>query len=775
MKKKLKKVLKYWKEILYCILFILISIIILIIGKIKNINNWDLSNISSNIFNSLIALISIWISGYFILIQLYKNTYPMEIIEKDFLKKVKNILLFTVINLIIGILVLTVFDDNISQIYFIILFVISMAVIFYNTYMINRTFTLNTYVDKYFCDLKDKLDSNKINESDVNEVFKKMHKFFDECTVKEEYYVCNNIAQKNGELFQKLIEKCNVLLISKEQEKEKLAEYIFKEIIMTGIYQIKNSRHIENNDFISELFYQQEENIKLCIKIKNIEWFKEYVKKINLLAKEYQDSEILKELYFIDRNIGEFLLKQDKYYFEWYINELYSMNLSLKYLYDNINLKYFSKLLIGMLVIDNEEYNGEHYEFLKTILKKFTRDITHIRDEIKDIVVYYQLYGSQIINSKNKEQVKEFIKILTDKDNRTIDDEKWNGFILYYLNETIEEWKEFGKDNRKLIIDMILDLLLKDTKTNYFSFLPQYPKIILENTYDMNVINEICDEFDELLIRLMINNNANMFYYILQELRDSILKLDKKDKLIQEKLFKICMNVLSKSINTNNKNFIELTCATLDNIVEGLDKDRKISDKFGKYIIEEISDMIIYRAKINEGDAIYLIYLLSGFLEDGKEYYFVSSDNAKKKLLYKSIYNIGISCIENNMEDAVRTVSNTLGWYIIRSIDKDTSELTNYIIDRTIDLYRIAQNMQISLKTQVFIMTLFTTVGTYCCKENKYRQYLVKILNLLKNLDIGKIKTAIELRTNENTMWDKLYDGKTEQLTQQFLKELKKL
>ena len=80
MKKKLKKVLKYWKEILYCILFILISIIILIIGKIKNINNWDLSNISSNIFNSLIALISIWISGYFILIQLYKNTYPMEII-----------------------------------------------------------------------------------------------------------------------------------------------------------------------------------------------------------------------------------------------------------------------------------------------------------------------------------------------------------------------------------------------------------------------------------------------------------------------------------------------------------------------------------------------------------------------------------------------------------------------------------------------------------------------------------------------------------------------
>ena len=78
--------------------------------------------------------------------------------------------------------------------------------------------------------MKDKLDSNKINESDVNEVLKKMHKFFDECTVKEEYYVCNNIAQKNGELFQKLIEKCNVLLISKEQEKEKLAGISLKRL-----------------------------------------------------------------------------------------------------------------------------------------------------------------------------------------------------------------------------------------------------------------------------------------------------------------------------------------------------------------------------------------------------------------------------------------------------------------------------------------------------------------------------------------------------------------
>ena len=249
-----------------------------------------------------------------------------------------------------------------------------------------------------------------------------------------------------------------------------------------------------------------------------------------------------------------------------------------------------------------------------------------------------------------------------------------------------------------------------------------------------------------------------MFYYVLKELKKAILNLETKDRLVQEKLFDICITILSRTVNIKNKEFIEITIGAIDDIVEQIDKDRKISDKFGKHIIEKISDIVIYRSRIDENDAVNLIYLLYGFIEDGKEYNFVSNDNAKKKLLYKNIYNIGISCIENNKENAVRTVSNTLGWCIIRSINKDNNELTNYIIDRTIDLYRIAENMQVSEKT---------------CKQTNYRPYLDKILNILKREDYMRIKTAIELRTNENTMWDNLYDNNTKQLTKKFLELLK--
>lgn len=93
-------------------------------------------------------------------------------------------------------------------------------------------------------------------------------------------------------------------------------------------------------------------------------------------------------------------------------------------------------------------------------------------------------------------------------------------------------------------------------------------------------------------------------------------------------------------------------------------------------------------------------------------------------------------------------------------------------MDRTIDLFKIAKNMDISKKTLVFIMTLFTTVGTYCCKDAKYKGYQDKILEILIKEDYIRIKTAIELRTKENNMWDKLFDGQTQSLTQKFLKEL---
>ena len=525
------------------------------------------------------------------------------------------------------------------------------------------------------------------------------------------------------------------------------------------------------------LFIQQEKNIKICIKIGKLDWFKKYIKQINLLAKEYKNNHngILEELYDLNMEIGKTLLEKEDEWLDWFINELYNINISLKYAFKNINLNYFGKLLTYVMVknIEDNKSNNNKYKILIQVLEKYTYNITHINDNIEDIVIYYSIYGNQLIENKCRDQVRDFIEIITNKNNRTIDNEKWNEFILYYLNITMQEWiEDFGEINRRKIIDIVLELSLNNSNCNYYSFLPEYSKIIQVKKDEPKLMNEICDEFEELFIRLVINNNVNMFYIILRILKDSILTLRQSDRNAQEKLFDLYLGNLVRTVNIENKKFAELTISVIDDTIEELDKNRKISNQFGIHIIEAITDVAIYRSRIKEMNVINVTNLLSDFLEE-KKYNFIVSNNKRKELLYKSIYNIGISCIENNMEDALRNVSNRLGWFIIGSIsNNDSPTLTHYLLDRTIDLFKIAKNMDISEKTLVFIMTLFTTVGTYCCKDARYNGYQDKIFRILIKEDYGRIKTAIELRTKENNMWDKLFEGQTQLLTQKFLKEL---
>ena len=60
------------------------------------------------------------------------------------------------------------------------------------------------------------------------------------------------------------------------------------------------------------------------------------MKAINLLAKEYQnnDGNILEELYNLNMEIGENLLAEDDIWLDWFVNELYNINVSWKsYIY----------------------------------------------------------------------------------------------------------------------------------------------------------------------------------------------------------------------------------------------------------------------------------------------------------------------------------------------------------------------------------------------------------------------------------------------------------
>ena len=165
--------------------------------------------------------------------------------------------------------------------------------------------------------------------------------------------------------------------------------------------------------------------------------------------------------------------------------------------------------------------------------------------------------------------------------------------------------------------------------------------------------------------------------------------------------------------------------------------------------------------------------MLYSFIDTDEDICFVKMKKDLKLYLARCFYNIGTQCIENDFEEGVRKVSNAIGWSIISSIKDSTQDLTKYLIDRAEELYYLSRKMEVSQKTKVFLLTLFTTVGTYCCKEYN-RSLLNRILDAIKHEDIERIRVAIKLRTSENDMWDDLFDGQTQQLSQKFYDMCKK-
>ena len=70
----------------------------------------------------------------------------------------------------------------------------------------------------------------------------------------------------------------------------------------------------------------------------------------------------------------------------------------------------------------------------------------------------------------------------------------------------------------------------------------------------------------------------------------------------------------------------------------------------------------------------------------------------------------------------------------------------------------------------MFMLTLFTTVGAYCCKDAANKPHRDDIIKAIQDESIDRVKNAISLRTSENDMWNELYENKTQQLTNEFFK-----
>lgn len=757
--------------IIVCVIKYILGIVALVIDLKFSTSYQNLNTLVEIMFSSILVLSGIWVSCYLLFVELYKDRYQFNIIKDELLPIMKNKLTDIICLVIFGVLILIVGHSFFSAIYYTMLSTITIAKIFKIAYNTSKSFMINTYVDKFAKSIEAELEKKVSIEETI--ILKKIKNILDESILKGEYFVAQNICEKTGEIFRCFLKNS----IGKEKVEEN-----FDSIVSLNIYELQLCEKIDSTSLRLKIIRQQYKNLLFCINNYQTEWYKKYLNKYNQYLFQLQkdsdsdSNDYIEELYYIYRLLTEeYVDKEETGTLIHTFEEIESMTKSLIFVNKNINIQNYINLLTHAISVYKNK-DKTLYEFIYKKFIDFSNYVFETRNVFDDIKVYYAVLFNEFKNDDIGSAIKFYEDIFEETQPASFNS-SYIEFKQYCIKELLTHTSKEDVEEREKIfkyhVNSLFEIIDMDIKYNGFFFLPDFEEEILSNQHNKTKIDSILSDIKRLINQSILKDNISALFQLLNSLNKVLEKTRKQDKEIQKALFNVYIWLISRTRAVVNKQFFEISFDMLERAIELLDKNRSISDDFGDYIIDSLAHKARHINKESQKIQDAIIELFFSFMEENEEKHFIISSADKKKRVYKSIFNIGIDCIENNYEEGLRSVSNAIGWFTIYSIRQTTRDLTTYLIDRALELYNISEKMDVSSKTLTFILTLFTTVGMYCCKETRNRGFLYKIYDGLKEEDFEKLKVAVSIRTSENDIWNDLFEGRTSELRKVFLQEFK--
>lgn len=730
----------------------------------------EMNDFVNSLFSIITVMAGIWITCYLLFLELYKDRYQLKLLEKDYISNINSIFYKIIGSVLLGLIVI-VFDYGIvSSIWFAIVAICVLIDIFIRVYRFKETLMVNTYVDGFFEQISKDLSNNK-NSLD-KETIKKIKYIFDESVVKEEYFTAQNIVEKTGEIFREFLSKSIKLNMA---EKNEPTEDIFQRIISLNIYQLKLCKKIKSEILVASIVKQQWENFKFCLKNSQYEWYKQYQEEFDrfVFKMHKEDNTLLiNELYQTYCLILKFLIENKKTeYFEYSLTEISGLTSSLIFAYNKTNNTSYAKLITNLLIYCVEKNEKETYNLLFEKFENFTRLIQKSSGVFKIIKIYYASLFNELIENDIDKAYEFFDMVsgylpLNGEDSELIE---FKQYCISELKKKNSENSEFQEKVFKHHIRTLNELIELNNDYNGSVFLPNFISYIEKYQYAPEKFSDFVLSIKELLKNSIVKSNTPMFYSILLNIKNMLSKTESRQKDIQKDLFDVYFWLFYYTKNLTNRQYFEISFELFYDSLEILDKNRVISADLGEYIIDNLYGCTELMCKETYELVDRVIGILHDFLKENKEFIFVSSSPIRKRQLFKILFNIGTNCVENSYEDGLRRVSNAIGWLIIYCIKQSTRDLAIYLIERADELYHIAVSMQVSHQTRIFMLTLFTTIGTYCCKDAKrYSCYLNKVLSAIEKEPKENLYVAVSLRTSENDMWNVLFENKTNSLTAKF-------
>ncbi|MBR4891527.1 MAG: hypothetical protein IKU15_09635 [Clostridia bacterium] len=738
----------------------------------------DMIPLVSILFSTTTAIAGIWVTCYFLFIQLFRDRYPVEIIKETQSGSIGYTFVMVIYTILFGSVIMLIGKGIVSNIWFCLVAISTSLQVLFLAYNSNKTMMTNTHITKYCKNIQNDIEKNQ--KTITRESLRKIKDVLEESIIKEEYYTAANIVEKTGNIFRTFLKNAVTINISSDNDN---VQESFERIVELNMFELKCCKHIRSEMLIRKIINQQYKNLVFCSDNGFYDRYKHYLKELNLFVYEMQkegNDSLVSDLYSVYANTVLELLKSNKEkakadYISHTFDQVGSLVSSLVFANEHSNTKSYMSFLTRMIYHAVENKNDELYNIVFEKIKAFSIDVFRNNKAFNSLKVYYSILFHKILD-EDFNKAKDFVCEIFDSSHILSNESILLDFKQYCIGELQKNENLPDKDYKVLFNFHIntLEAIIK-LKNDYHGtiYLPNCETKILSASSNTD-IEDYIQGLKYLLNICVIRNNVGNFYTILDFVKHILSKTEKQQRETQEELLSVYFGLLNRCKDLVNKQFLEITFHSLKDVIYELDKENNVSSGLCDNIIRNLYSTARldttkeYRVTIPIIDLIYELM----HKDDGVR--FICKYTDKKQEVSRTLYNIGTDCLENNFEDGLRRVSNVIGWLTVYSIEQGTNELSKYLIDRAFELYSLSKKMEVSSKTQTFILTLFTTVGMFCCKSPTYYIFRKKIVEGLEKEEMDKIHVAISLRTSENDSWNDLFENKTQIFKMQFLDCFKK-
>ena len=634
------------------------------------------------VFSAITVIMGIWVTCYLLVLELFKDRYPFNFISKKQLPNMRKIFVMLAYDVLFGVIVALIGKYFWGVIWFCFVSLGTIIIVFVDVYRANKTLMINSYIDDFFSKITTDFNASKMGEFERHR--KDIWNIFDECVIKEEYFVARNIAEKSGVTLREFL--ANSIKIAERTDKEAVEE-AFKQIVDFNIDQLNLCKNTSSDIMTDVIVREQKRNLDFCITHDRFEWYKKYIDRFSQFVFKMQKEEqsaLTETLYAVYYAVLKKLVEENKKeWIQYTINQIESFTVIYIFAYDKTNIRNYAMLLTEMAIDCVNRKNDEFYSLFENKLSNFIGLKCLENGVFSEVKISYS-YLFQYLITNAQQKAFSFLEIVMKHRVKCAEDSILVEFKLACIEQAVEIIKGDVEKQDKLLdyhIDAVIEAIsLKKEYDGYYE-IPDFFGRIKKNEYVKEKYRMVLDDIHKLLNHCIIKDNVPAFYTILEELKKAIGQTEQRQKEIQKELLHLFFWLFKRTIYLVNQQFYEIALNQFREAILQLDKNRQISADFGKYIIENLATSTNRSDRDKETHKLVAskIDLLFSFMAEGTEFSFALANADHKKLIGRSLFNIGTECIENGFEEGIRKVSNATGWLIIYSIRQGTSDLTGAV------------------------------------------------------------------------------------------------